>query len=201
MLFNFTRDFVFYKKINNAERVNEFILKNINEKTEDPIQAWSICETRSSMEMGNGHNDFLEDESIINDILWDPMDEMLKETSDHGHHSPRHSLVENCWYNIYKDSDHQEIHNHSLTSYPDGYKSSYCAIYIAQMAGDNTTVFTKKQQLLHNLQYDRENFLTAKSEVSEGYVMLFPYYLDHYVLPSFGGTERISIAYNIISSF
>ena len=67
----------------------------------------------------------------------------------------------------------------------------------------NTTVFTRQKEWFSlDGAYPRESIDTSEIEdIKEGTVILFPYYLDHYVKPLKDDVERITIAFNIMSSY
>lgn len=209
MLFEFTRDFVFYKTIDNYELVNEYLMKEIKSRRGKESRAWDICDTVTSFLNEPEFNAFLNEEPYINDILWNPLDEMLESVLDfraRGAPIPSCSKIRNFWYNVYPRGNFQEIHNHrgSGIKYDDGYYyPSYSAIYIVDDGGAaNTTVFTKTQDVLGNPGQHRENFDTSEeNSIGTGTIILFPCYLDHYVVPNLRGNERVTVTYNIDSLY
>ena len=64
----------------------------------------------------------------------------------------------------------------------------------------NTTVFTRQKEWFSlDGAYPRESIDTSEIEdIKEGTVILFPYYLDHYVKPLKDDVERITIAFLIL---
>lgn len=201
MLANFIRDFIYYQKIDNFEEVNEYILKNIEELGE-PEYSWTYATAKTTCHDKDNRNDFLFDKLCTENILWNPMDKMLEETVEHGFKLPTSSDISAAWYNTYKGSHFQEIHNHPRQQTPDGSISSYCAIYIAKLTGKNSTIFTKRQDIIWSeVQQNRENVSTADLDIGVGTVVMFPHYLDHFVNPTDTGDERITVSYNIASKY
>lgn len=207
--YRFATPYVFWTQVNNYKEINEQVLAQIaathgNEKT-----GWSLCDTVTSVNNTLEYNNFLQDPLYLKNILWDPLDQMIEECFDVWGNSsiqPVSYRVSNCWYNIYQKGDHQEIHDHSGSAYDDkddGYAwmPAYSVAYVVKAGGKNSTVFTNKQYCPGVPGCTRMNFDTGeKEDIGEGTVMMFPSYLDHFVLPS-NIDGRVTLTYNIVAKY
>jgi len=205
MLFEFTRDFVFYKQIESRELVDSYLMKNIDENRGKEDNPWSLCNVQSSYSKPPEFNSFLKDSLVLDNILWNPLDHMLSDISSFSN-IPLHSINSDAWYNVYKPGFFQEIHDHKSASksYDDKtYYPAYSAIYILKDGGvPNSTVFTKKVDIMGPIPKSRQNMNTGYyDDIKAGTVIIFPSSLDHFVTPYNGTGERISISFNIYSYY
>ena len=108
------------------------------------------------------------------------------------------SIFDKVWVNTYEEGEYQEIHNHNgIAKVVDGkiYYNSFSFIYLLHNESETGTVF-RSRNLSNDVSTNPES--KAYKYVDEGTLIMFPYYIDHYVLPATG--KRITIAGNILSS-
>lgn len=207
----FRRDFIFYTQVPNHEIIKECLYQKILDQGQAG-EEWEDSDVITSYYKPK-KNDFLREQYILDSIVYRPLDEMAHETEKITPKSipdPNGSFVEEIWYCIYnKKGQFQAIHNHA----PYGEKlvqnklffSVISGIYILSLPDNvkNSTVFTRTKEWFGiDGTYPRESIDTSDLEdVKEGTVILFPYYLDHYVKPLKDDIERITIAFNIMSSY
>lgn len=207
MLYKFPTPFVFYTQVKNYKEINASLLEDIEQRRGGEEGGWQLCDTITSVYNSTEYNSFLRKSDYVENIVWDPLEQMLRETlpimGDEFKY-PVSSSISNCWYNIYNKGSFQEIHNHMGQIVRNGqYMSmpSYSMAYIAKLEGKNTTVFTERREALGLFGGARLNFDTSRmDDIGEGTVIIFPYYLDHYVLPS-PMEGRITVTYNISSDY
>jgi len=207
----FRRDFIFYTQVPNHKVIKEYLYQKIIDQGQIG-ETWEDCDVATNY-YSPGSNDFLKEQYILESIAYKPLDEMANETEEISPKSipdPNGSFVEDIWYSIYnKRGQFQAIHNHAPYSEELVQKKLFFSlisgIYILSMPENvkNTTVFTREKEwfALDGL-YPRESIDTSElDDIKEGTVILFPYYMDHYVKPLKDDVERITIAFNIMSSY
>jgi hypothetical protein len=204
MFYFFPIDFVYSQKVNNHNQIKTKILKEINlrKNTEEPC--WELSKLTTSFRNTKEYNEFLYSDDIANDIVWNPLNNMFKEIKDIINFSwatPKSSIISNSWYNIYEKGDCQEIHEHISSYNTKSYIPSFSMIYIVDNEGQkNTTVFRKRFPLTGKSPHVNAIYDTANCEdIVEGTVMIFPYHLEHYVLPE--TNKKITCSYNIRTIF
>ncbi len=168
-------------------------------------EPWSLCNVQSSYTKPPIFNSFIHDNLVLDNVLWNPLDQMMKEISSFSN-IPLYSKCTNAWYNIYRTGSYQEIHDHrSKVEVHNGndYYSSYSAIYILKDGGvPNSTVFTKKIDILGSTPKTRQHMNTGSYDsIKAGVVIIFPTNLDHFVLPHIGVDDRITLSFNIHSHY
>lgn len=208
MHLEFKRDFIFYTQAKNHEKVKErlcpvikFQAKDEELQTEKSTTSYFIPNT----------NDFLKEQFVLENIVYGPLDEMcneLEKMPDNSMPIPEQTFVSDIWWNIYKKSQYHELHNHAPQSVEmiNGKKflQMYSGIYILSMPKNikNTTVFTKELDYYDGVElHDRQYIDTSTiDDIKEGTVILFPFWMDHYVNPMTDDVERMSIAFNLMST-
>lgn len=210
MLLKFQTPFVYYQQVRDHKEVSARILQGIEERKGEELHNWGIDNTESSVQRGSKFNSFLTDDYIADRVIWEPMDKLMHEhhwdLMGHDHHvKPLSSNICYAWYNTYPKNGFQEVHNHEdVTAYheDEDYLTmpSLCAIYIVRLNGEkNGTVFTNRVKTL-GCTHDRTLLETNLSDITDGTVILFPYYLDHFVVPC--PTEgRVTVAYNLTTVY
>lgn len=208
MFHTFKTEFLYHQRINNYEKINEYIIDKVEQMAGGEGVCWDLSKLKTTYFGGN--NDFLRQDFILDEIIWNPLDNMMEEYTDQipfGIDSPIHSLVNEIWYNVYREGEYQEIHNHQGPIKLIGdryYHTNFSLIYLAELppGGKNTTVFTKPQTIFGNLGSTRDNIDTGKIEdIGAGSVLIFPSHLDHYVIPFYGAGRRITVAANLITAY
>ena len=210
MYLEFKRDFVYYTQVPNHQKIKERLLTTVKEQ-EQSKESWPESNAETSY-FKEKNNQILRESYILDSIAYEPMDQMLAELGEicpESTPAPTGSFVHSIWYTIYHQGQHQEIHNHgpACNEIRGGkeYHVLYSGIYILEMPENvrNTTVFTRARPQFGNVvKVDRENINTAQIEdIKEGTVLLFPYYMDHFVQPLEEYESRVTIAFNIMSTF
>ena len=168
--------------------IKELLLDKILETGGDT--PWTLCNAKSSFEKPNT---LLRDCKPLTESIWSGYDQLLEEpfiANTYGSKRPSSSTF-NIWYNIYEVGDYQEVHNHI------GDKSDrYSFIYILHDESDTGVCFRSSNP--NELNYSNISSIHSKKVgVEEGTLVLFPSFVDHYVLPATG--SRVTISGNINS--
>ena len=158
---------------------------------------WKLSKCKTSFKL----NDTFGRHPILDNLVWDCMDKLLDHPLVKNSINPlmfRQSMFDQVWVNTYEKNDYQEIHNHGgISKINSGglYSNSFSFIYLLHNESETGTVFRSR-----NLSTDSSTNPESKAyeHVEEGTIIMFPYYMDHYVLPATG--KRITIAGNVVSS-
>lgn len=200
--FIFPSNFVWWKKIENHLELKEKYLPLIKQDYELNKDVYKLkktwdCEVTSSFFNQNLIIPFLKDD-FIQSVIWNPMDEMLSHIIESVPQfpliAPSESKIVEMWYNVYEKNNWQEIHSHSAN-----FKgtSVFSGIYIMELNEKNGTTFCDKDAIscfsYHNI------FTFVPENIEEGYVLLFPSELPHYVKPSLN--NRTTISFNVTSNY
>ena len=136
-------------------------------------------------------NDFLLNCKLLTDSVWKAYDQLLDEPfilNAYQNKRPNHSTLQ-IWFNIYEVGDYQEIHNHVGDM-----DSRYSFIYVLHNESDTGVCFRSSNP--NELTYSEVNTIHSKHVgVEEGTLIIFPSFVDHYVLPATG--NRVTISGNI----
>lgn len=204
MIYTFAPDFVYWRQVVDHKKLKEELYPKIMESEDSLYRPWDSCNAKSSMSKKD-LNEKVFTREVLKKILWEPFDEFMSEFSSSYKLPlgvPSNSKVDS-WYNLYYDNDYQESHNHVQPSYTYGaneYHTLYAAIYILHQTGPSKTVFRKTSNTPGTWTGDTVSYDTSKIEnIKEGSIIIFPTYLDHYVLPATG--NRITLSFNISSTF
>jgi len=191
--------FVWWTKIENHLEIKEKYLPLINQDYElnkdayDSKSTWSCLVTSSYF---NAVPIFpLFDNSLFNTIIWNPLDTMLEELSVRVNLPiPNQSIVTHAWYNKYDIGSWQEIHDHSPNT---GGSETFSGIYLLDVKEKNSTVFYQ-QNSLRCFSPGKSHYFSTEN-IEEGYVIIFPSELAHFVKPSVN--SRTTISFNISSDY
>jgi hypothetical protein len=191
----FPSQFVYWEKIKNHEEIKNFLLPKIKEHShslftlmsEDKIKS---CEQQKCKTSYFVNDHFLEkifkEYDYENDIIWNPIDNMLNRKDLNISRYPSESNIRNLWYNIYSPGGNHKVHTH-------GNDSGFSGIYILDLNEKNTTIFEN---------FGGNTYLDHRFDtkhIEEGCVVIFPRNLLHYVNPSL--KNRVTISFNILSTF
>jgi hypothetical protein len=208
--FIFPTNFVWWTKIENHQEIKEKYLKLIDEDCRlngefyRKKNKWSCTVTSSFFD--KYPVSFLFDDYFLKHIVWDPMDKMLKDINEIlPLRSADASEVTYMWYNKYDKGDWQEIHEHCgippknyhRTKKIDADRNSFSGIYLMDLTEENKTFFHDKS----NIQcFTSDGSITLSTEnFEEGYVILFPSELSHYVNQCVN--SRTTVSFNIATSY
>ena len=184
----FLPDFFYRVHLENHLEIKEELM-NIQLDMNKP---WSLCSTSTSH---YGDNTDLIDSSFTK-CLWEAYDSMLESSFVKDSHSfiiPTSSSVA-MWMNVYQKGDFQEVHNHIGREEP---RHTFSFVYILHDESETGLCFrsSNSNQLLYSTS---DTMHTRGLGISEGDLMIFPSYFNHYVLPSTG--KRITVSGNIVST-
>jgi hypothetical protein len=210
--FIFQTPFVWWKKIKSHKKIKNtylpLIMEDIkkNGRTYNKKNTWN-CDIVSSFFDDSDKNNFnIFDQNFFEKIIWEPIDELIEQMNPILNVKiPRTSNIAKIWYNHYKGSHWQEIHNHSIIPiFPESPTSysvpSFSGIYIMNLEYANTTCFTNESKSINCISLDSSQILTTK-KMEEGYVIIFPSELMHYVNYNNSYEDRITVSFNVISKY
>lgn len=191
----FLPEFYAYEHNERHDELKSDLLPKIEENPLKDFWGLSHCKTT----YGSDDNDFLI-HPILDEMVWSCVDQLLCS-----------SLMRNCedkiklksstynsiWCNKYKSGDYQEIHNHTgVPSFYRGqmYYNTFSFIYLLHSESETGTVFRSR-----NISFDTSTnpHSSAYKYAKEGTLIMFPYFMDHFVLPASG--DRVTITGNIMS--
>jgi hypothetical protein len=200
----FPAQFIYWSSVKNHSKIKEkyypLILKNKNEYGSKFIETvnkrWN-CDCYSSFFSPKDTKNIF-DNDFLNEVIWDPFDEMLDEFIKFPINLPipipKQSNISDIWYNHYDKGMYQEVHNHS----PNNKVVHFSGIYLMELNEDNTTTFVYKNEC--KLYSSVSNIFNYKTKhIGEGNVIIFPSELLHYVNPSL--KSRTTVSFNIVSEY
>ena len=180
----FPPPFVSFQKVENHEEIKKQLTPLIEDhlkKNSDNIKNEWACDVISSFHFGE--NDFLFENKLLIQAIWNAYnscidgltyDNWITENND-----LRAAMLVDMWYNVYEPGGNQEIHTHK--------PFEFSGIYILDDTEINNTLFWYEANMFpsglnsymssNNPSYDD----TAFGEVGEGYIVIFPGSLPHYV--------------------
>lgn len=141
------------------------------------------------MELGENDSFFkyLSESDLMNDIIWNPMDNCFSQLPFLINAYPKKSSVSGIWYNCFENGGLHEPHTHQ--------NSFISGIYILHLEEKNPTVFFGS-----GLSNDSFNYFYHETDyLEEGTVILFPSEMWHFVKAV--KKKRITISFNINTTF
>ena len=189
----FLPEFFYVAEVEDHQQIKDSLYPQIQKLKGDLKSPWTLCNAKSSYELDvrTEINDFLYEEKLFTDALWKAYDDLLTEPlirNSYDFQYPKESTV-NLWFNVYEKGSYQEIHNHIHPG--DCYFSS---VYLLHDESDTGLCFRSDNRDI--VRYSSST--TMQPQLTEGHLVIFPAYFDHYVLPATG--DRITITGNIQSS-
>jgi hypothetical protein len=184
-LHTFPAPFIFFYEVPNHEEIKARILEKIQDG--ESLKRSSNLESNSNVNTSYWDEDltrWLGSSDFLKDIVWEPLDALLE--TEAVPKTPKVSTLRDIWVNQFEAGSWHGTHIHST--------SDFSGIYVVSLEGENPTSFISPGD-------GSSLFFSVKEtkEVKEGTVMLFPSRLLHQVNPAQG--PRISIAYNVVSTF
>lgn len=194
----FPTPFVWWTKIENHLEIKNKYLPlietdyNLNKKIYNQRSTWA-CNVTSSF---FNESSQVFDNTFFDNVVWSSVDKMLDELSTKLYRFPIPSESRLCrvWYNKYDPGSWQEIHDHSPT-FNQG--ETFSGVYLMDLNEKNGTVFYQQTKLRCFSSEYSQNFHT--DSLDEGYVILFPSELSHYVKPSLN--NKTTVSFNIASKY
>lgn len=183
-IFYFPPPFLHFHRVKKHEDIKKQLVPEIEKDLENNSSKikndWS-CDVLSSFHFGDP--DLLYNNDLLMEAIWDAyndcidrliIDGWLEENTD-----LRSSNLSEIWYNIYKPGGNQEIHSH--TPY------EFSGIYILDDTEINGTVFWYESNTFPSgispyMAFNHPAYVdTEMGKVGEGYIIIFPGSLPHYV--------------------
>lgn len=211
-LFHFPSNFVYWTDIKNHEEIKRKLIPKI-EKIDHKQRSEKQKDNgliNASTNYNTATGNFLDEEPYItNELVWKPLNELLKKLNSREGFSPiliKSSMISDSWYTKYDKDGSFGFHSHmshGVTVNGEIYIPSFSMIYILNDPNnENVTEFMSPTPMYVSTQSALENILYTKNikEVKEGTLLIFPSSLYHGVsntkIPG-----RITIAINVVSSF
>ena len=211
----FPCQFVYWREIENHKNFKKVLLNSIENnksvfKKHDLIgsglSSFKPCDDSGFIDFNRSL--IIENQNIIKEVVWDSLDELLKELNSRKGHRKiniRDSIITNSWISIYDKKSSVSCHCH-LEHFEPNYKTympSFVVVYILndtnkhnmtefmQPLGQIPTTSNALEYRFHTSQVD---------EIHEGVVMIFPANLYHQV-NTLEKENRTIYTFNIASSF
>jgi len=185
-IYYFPPPFLYYSKVHDHEKIKEKLYPEIEQNIkESKIENSWLCDVISSFHFDDG--EFLASNEDLMNAIWEAynqcisylkLDHWLDESLAEKFHDM--SMVD-IWYNKYEVGGNQEIHNHN--------KFPMSGIYFLENTGPANTVwwwgsnniFPGNHSDYFSFNPDILGDDNVISQVGEGYIVLFPGPLAHYV--------------------
>ncbi len=181
----FPGPFLYITKVSNHSEIKDSIVSFIKDHARGEIDSPVEKAYSSYYNDENQFSDFMITNSFLTDIIWDPMDSMLRQMPFEIRSPVNNSNVTELWYQYYKTGGHHKEHTHS--------NCTFSGIYILHSTEPNKTIFFGNGAA--NQGYQR--FTHDTHYLTEGHVILFPSEMYHKVMPN--EHERMVISFNIKS--
>lgn len=201
MNFIFPTKFIYWEKILEHQKIKKKYFNSIKKDIEEnkilyktEVEKIWQCSCVSSYFSNSKIFSELEEKNFFKDIIWDPMDNMLKKMNDTINLPiPKHSKLTRIWFNYYEPGNWQEAHEHSDPA-------TYSGIYLLDLNEKNPTIFFDENSSRCWGRERNPSMVTFSTEdIEEGTVIFFPSELMHYVNPC--KSNRTTISFNISSEF
>lgn len=202
--------YVYWEKLPEHEKLKSEILPVINniKNATELKNPFVSCRLTTNFNYENTMDRFLSDDQI-NNIVWKPIDNMIKEINEIYNFKifTKDSIVQTYWFNYYEKGDFQEAHSHRnvpIRINNKTYHPSFSMIYVINDENDeSSTTFTGFTDSFPPFSPSHISpvFKTSSiDDIKEGSVIIFPSSLYHHVDPiKIGG--RITLAFNIYSTY
>lgn len=189
----FPGPFVYSEKIKNHSNIKEKLLPYI--ENDVVIANRTICKDNGAVVKTSFYDcysnhcflRYLEEIGVLNDIVWEPLDNCLSKLPFEVGSPPKTSTINTLWYNFFERGGKHGPHIHP--------SSFISGIYILHLEEKNPTVFfgsSLPSCPFHAFTYNTQH-------LTEGTVILFPSEMWHFVDEV--KTKRITISFNITSYF
>ena len=179
MIHEFQAPFVFYTQVKNHSEIKEILLPEItNQSEKDP----NLTEINGAITSYYDKVSEIISDEVLDSIVWNPLQLML----DAKGLSKKECSLDRLWWNNYKPGGNTQIHQH--------YKSDWSGIYILHLEGKNTTTFYSLYGDSPNSGYMHQ--IKTFDELTEGYVMIFPGFLQHRAKECSG--NRVIISFDVV---
>jgi hypothetical protein len=209
---HFPSEFVYWQQVEKHEHFKQELLPKILEENAKTVNnPFKYCNFNTSYyvdpETNMENNTILRDEELINHIVVDPIDNMIREYNDLGIHKINQSdlIIFSGWWNVYNKGDFQEEHSHMALPIKVDDRMYFPYLSVVYVLNDeskeSSLVFTKDSPIPFKRLLEPHSFNTyEETSIKEGVVMIFPCNLKHRVRPVVNDS-RVTIAYNIFANF
>ena len=211
-LFYFPSNFVYWQKVKDHDIMKIKLLAEIEKTCHKPESNHDYRDpdmfNTTTNYWKNGVKEFLTDQTMIKNIVWDPLDRAINELNS-GRNTPKidfnNSRLLSSWYTYYKAGGvfdyHIHLDNEGTIIDNELYVCSFSLIYILKDENsENATTFLEPTNNRISTMSNIQNYFNTSDidDIKEGCVIIFPSSLYHKVKPvKIPG--RITIALNVIS--
>jgi len=180
MIHEFQGPFVYWTEVDNHASIKSRLMpfiKKLSENNNSTVTVDGSTSTYYHQTYPYITGDMLEE------IVWKPLDDMM---NTKGLEKPEDGYgIEGLWWNNYTDGGRTQVHKHE--------RADWSGVYVLHLEGENTTTFCSQYGQSPNSGYMNE--IKRFSEVTEGCVMIFPSFMQHYADVSQG--NRIIVSFDI----
>lgn len=206
-IFYFPCNFVYWKNIQNHSEIKNKLIPKIH-KIRDKYESDKYGIYNGITSYTDQSNDILNGETdIINQIVWDPLDAVLKELNSRPNCLPitiEKSFITESWFTEYETGgsfNHHTHMGHAIRKDNRIYIPSFSLVYVLHDENTlNSTEFLQPTPLYVSTEYEVQTTFdtSAVNDIKEGTVLIFPSSLYHGV-KSVKLPGRITIAVNVYS--
>ena len=207
---HFPSEFVYFDKVCGHSEIKQKCMPQITElrkkRQNNPFDASKLNTSFHYDDKLISENAFLNDNLIQQNVVWKPIQKMLKKYNDLTLYpiDIEFSIIKSSWWNYYEKDNFQESHNHlgsCLQIDGNTYHPSLSIIYIMHDdSKDSCILFKKPGPLPFKPIHLGVTIDTSLTTIGEGTVLIFPSNLEHLVKPCLK-SGRVTIAFNIYSKY
>lgn len=204
---NFPHNVVYWSQVEDHDDIKAELLPKIQEADKNCIDSgnpYPLCKFRTNI---TDPKLFIIDDALLHKIVWKHVHDFMSNLNFKIDEPS--SLQLEYWYNIYHDSDFQEMHNHvNIVAKIDDYieYNLISGIYILDDKNDHQNITfgscagTSSYPFLYP---DKTHQFYTRSidDIKEGTVLLFPSTLEHGVYHVNSKFPRTSIAFNVAAKY
>lgn len=206
-IFYFPPRFIYHSKVEKHNTIKRTLLpeieKHLEENADKIVNRWVSSNVISSYHFDETNGEMLFNNEELLNAIWDAFNECVFFLDDDAWANltevSKTAVISSMWYNKYKPGGNQEIHNHL--------PHHFSGVYYLENTGIVNTTWYNPDNYFPGGDFDHVNCDpnligpdTSMSKVSEGYIVMFPGPLPHYV-PEVKH-DKITISFNIdISGF
>jgi hypothetical protein len=183
MIYQFPSEFYFYTKVENHQRHKELLIPQFRADLDSTVQGQMAGTARTTFY--NPNNKKYYDRQMVEDIIWNPFHQLLKEYNLQRTFHITDSKIQDIWWNHYEPGQYAAPHRHL--------RCDFTGIYCLQMNEPNTTCLLPSLEQMNTIPlYDG---IKTTHEVQEGDVLIFPATMLHWATPA--QFERFVVVFNI----
>jgi len=183
MIYEFDSPFVYWKSVNNHQTIKDTLIPIIKSISEN--DGATVTVDGSTTTYYHQQYPYI-DQEMLADIVYDPVKQMIEERE---FDKPQQFEIDSFWWNNYQSGGKTRVHKHS--------RGDWSGIYLLHLEEPNTTTFFAQYGEAPNTGFMDQT--KTMDEVGEGYVMLFPSFLQHCAQPSVN--NRIIVSFDVICHY